>query len=131
MRAIVFVITIIGMGLSAVAVMADVLQRAGDEYLTRALRTHGEAKQALLNRARMIYQKAGQIQPWQPAHAFKLGLVYEHIAATLSPPSDQAHAMWLATAEAYRRAVYLHPANARLQASLAWVCQFLPGMRTP
>jgi tetratricopeptide (TPR) repeat protein len=119
-RSLVFVIAIVGMGLSAVAATADVLQHAGDEYITRALRTNGETKQALMNRAQILYQKAGQIQPWQPAHAFKLGLAYEHIAVALSPSSDHAHVMWLAAAEAYRRAVYLHPANGRLQAVLAW-----------
>jgi putative inorganic carbon (HCO3(-)) transporter len=110
----------VGIGLSAVAMTGAALDRAGEGLVTRASTMVGEERQALLERAQHLHRNAHQFEPWQPAHIFKLGRAQEATAASLPALSEEAKAAWAAAAAAYRKATRLHPANARIQAALAW-----------
>ena len=119
-RAVVFLVALSGMTLSAVAVTADLLHRVGDGYRTKALQATGEARERLLASAQEASRRAWQIEPWQPAHAFRRGRAAEARAALFSPLSAEAQVEWQAAAEFYGQAVRRHPVNARFHAALAW-----------
>ena len=123
-RLVIFTVALGGIGLSAVAGVADLLDRSGDGFVTRAINAtdaiNATTQKTLLVQASSAYQRANQIEPWQPAHTFRLGRVYEISATTLPPLGEETQKVWAAAASSYRRAVHLHPANARVQAALAW-----------
>ncbi len=111
---------IVGMGISALTASADILDRAGDGLLKQAETMRGDSQQALLKKVVEFYRTAQKIEPWQPAHAFKLGQVFELTASMLPPISEGTKTAWTSATEWYERALRLHPANARIQAALAW-----------
>ncbi len=111
---------IVGMGISALTASADFLDRAGDALVKQAETMRGDHQQALLKKAAESYRMAQQIEPWQPAHAFKLGQVFERTASMLPTISEGTKTAWTSATEWYERALRLHPANARIQAALAW-----------
>ncbi len=119
-RAIILVLAIGGVSLSAVAGVAETLDRAGDGFVRRATEATGETRRALLQKATHLYQRANQIEAWHPTHAYKLGRASELTAAMRPPLSEEARVKRASAAMSYGRAVRLHPANPRLQATLAW-----------
>ncbi len=119
-RTLPLTVAIAGMGLSAVAGAADLLDRVGDALIARAAEMTGHAHTTLVTQATTLHQWAVRIEPWQPAHSFKLGRIFEQNAVASPPASEQTQTLWASTASAYWHAVKLHPANARFQVALAW-----------
>ena len=111
---------IVGMGISALTAAANILDRSGDGFVKQAETMRGDSQQALLKKAAESYRTAQQIEPWQPAHAFKLGQVFELTASMLPPISEGTKTAWASATDWYERVLRLHPANARVQAALAW-----------
>ncbi|MGH7232639.1 MAG: O-antigen ligase family protein, partial [Nitrospiraceae bacterium] len=119
-RRLIPIVAILGMCVSGLTAAASVLDRAGDSFVKQAQAASGETQPSLLNKAEPLYHRAQAIEPWQPAHAFKLGQVFEMTASSLPPISVAAKAAWASATASYREALRLHPANARIQAALAW-----------
>src|SRR2546425_10880460 len=120
MRGLVFVLAVLGMGVSAVMCSADVFQRVGDDCVARALQASVDARRKLLVQAVEAYRLAHRLEPWQPRHAFKMGHAYEIAASTLTPLSIDSQAAWTSAAASYAQAVLRRPADGGLQAALAW-----------
>ena len=125
-RTVVLLGALVGVGLSAVAGAADLLDRVGDSFITRISEAAGEEREALLAKSLAMYNRSAKIEPWQPSHVYRLGRAYEISAASSSPFSVSSQTAWASAAKAYGQAAQLHPANGRLQAALAWA-EFLGG----
>ncbi|MCX5720887.1 MAG: O-antigen ligase family protein [Nitrospirae bacterium] len=119
-RMVVLIGALIGVGLSAVAGVADLLDRAGDNFIIRTSRAVGEEREALLAESLVMYNRSVTIEPWQPSHAYRLGRAYEINAVSASPFSTSSQIFWASAAQAYGQAVQSHPANGRLQVAMAW-----------
>ena len=113
-------LAIVGMVVAGVTITAGIFGRVGDGYAKRADAATGETRQQLLTKASDFYRRAEAIEPWQPAHAFKLGQVFETTATALPPLSEDTRTAWTHAAACYERSLHLHPANARVQAAAAW-----------
>lgn len=125
-RTVAMIGALVGVGLSAVAGAADLIDRAGDSFIARTSRAAGETREALLVESLAMYNRSVTIEPWQPSHVYRLGRAYEISAVSSSPFSVSSQTAWASAAKAYGQAAQLHPANARLQAALAWA-KFLGG----
>src|SRR5207237_167378 len=98
-RLVIFTLALAGISLSAVAGVADLLDRSGEGLVTRAIDATARlsssksdaidatTQKTLLVQASSAYQRAQAIEPWQPAHTFRLGRAYESSATTLPPLS--------------------------------------------
>ena len=111
---------VMGMCVSAVTAAGALLDRVGDGLVAQADVSPDDRQHTGLDQAVKLYRYAQQIEPWQPAHAFKLGRAYELMASALPPISEQTKTTWADAAASYEQAVRLHPANARMQTALAW-----------
>jgi O-antigen ligase len=114
------VLASVGIGLSVVAFTAEGLDRVGGSLVERATRLSRDQQGPLLAEAMAFHQRSATLEPWQPAHAFRLGRVYELRAVASPTLSDEGQRDWRSAEQHYREAAELHPANARFQAALAW-----------
>jgi O-antigen ligase len=119
-RAGLLVISVVGILLGVIALSAEVLDTVGDYLVEQAKQLPSYEQRALLAKAIGFHRRSATLEPWQPAHVFKLGRAYEFSAATRPSLSDERVRDWMSAADFYRDAVELHPANARFQTALAW-----------
>jgi O-antigen ligase len=119
-RGAVLLTSIGAMGISSFAAAAALMDRAGDGFMAKSQEATGQAKQEVLNEAILLYWRAGEIEPWQPMHFFKLGRGYENLVSTVPTISLESKTIWTSAKAAYKQTARLHPANARVQTALAW-----------